>query len=71
MAVVAEKAGEMQLSSPQVRDQQDMPANGKIYIAGRGPAVDAKAGQPRFGPTNNGEVRTHNSLLEPTFPFDG
>jgi hypothetical protein len=41
VAVVAEKAGEMQLSSPQVRDQQDMPANGKVYIAGRGPAVDA------------------------------
>ena len=41
VAVVAEKAGEMQLSSPQVRDQQDMPANGKLYIAGRGPAVDA------------------------------
>ena len=41
VAVVAEKVGEMRLSSPQVRDQQDMPANGKIYIAGRGPAVDA------------------------------
>ena len=41
VAVVAEKAGEMQLSSPQVRDQQTMPANGKMYIAGRGGAVDA------------------------------
>jgi hypothetical protein len=41
VAVVAEKTGEMHLSSPQLRDQQDMPANGKIYIAGRGPAVDA------------------------------
>ena len=41
VAVVAEKAGGMQLSSPQVRDQQDMPANGKLFIAGRGPAVDA------------------------------
>ena len=41
VAVVAEKAGEMQLSSPQLRDQQDMPANGKTYIAGRGPAVAA------------------------------
>jgi hypothetical protein len=41
VAVVAEKTAEMQLSSPQVRDQQDMPANGKTYIAGRGPAVDA------------------------------
>ena len=41
VAVVAEKAGEMQLSSPQVREQQTMPANGKMYIAGRGAAVDA------------------------------
>ena len=41
VAVVAEKAGEMRLSSPQVRDQQDMPANGKTYIAGRGPGIDA------------------------------
>jgi hypothetical protein len=41
VAVVAQKAGDMQLSSPQIRDQQDMPANGKLYIAGRGPAVDA------------------------------
>ncbi len=41
LAVVAEKAGDMQLSSPQVRDQQTMPANGKLYIAGRGGAVDA------------------------------
>ena len=40
-AVVAEKAGEMQLSSPQMREQQTMPANGKLYIAGRGGAVDA------------------------------
>ena len=31
----------MQLSSPQVREQQTMPANGKMYIAGRGGAVDA------------------------------
>ena len=41
VAVVVEKAGEMQLSSPQVREQQDMPANGKLYIAGRGPALAA------------------------------
>ena len=41
LAVVAEKAGEMQLSSPQMREQQTMPANGKLYIAGRGGAVDA------------------------------
>jgi hypothetical protein len=41
LAVVAEKTGEMELSSPQMRDQQTMPANGKMYIAGRGGAVDA------------------------------
>jgi hypothetical protein len=41
VAVVAEKTGEMQLSSPQVREQQTMPANGKMYIAGRGGAVQA------------------------------
>jgi hypothetical protein len=41
VAVVVEKAGEMQLSSPQVREQQTMPANGKMYIAGRGGAVAA------------------------------
>ena len=43
VAVVAEKAGEMQLSSPQMREQQTMPANGKLYIAGRGGAVDAES----------------------------
>jgi hypothetical protein len=41
LAVVAEKTGEMQLSSPQLREQQTMPANGKTYIAGRGGAVEA------------------------------
>jgi hypothetical protein len=33
----------MQLSSPQVRDQQTMPANGNLYIAGRGGAVPANS----------------------------
>ena len=31
----------MQLSSPQMPEQQTMPANGKLYIAGRGGAVPA------------------------------
>jgi hypothetical protein len=29
------------LSSPQMPEQQTMPANGKLYIAGRGPALQA------------------------------
>ena len=41
VAVVAEKIGDMQLSSPQVPEQQTMPANGKLYIAGRGPSLQA------------------------------
>ncbi len=41
VAVVAQKVGEMQLSSPQVPEQQTMPANGNLYIAGRGAAVPA------------------------------
>ena len=41
VAVVAQKVGDMQLSSPQVREQQTMPANGNLYIAGRGGAVGA------------------------------
>jgi hypothetical protein len=41
VAVVAEKTGDMQLASPQMPEQQTMPANGKLYIAGRGGAVEA------------------------------
>lgn len=41
LAVVAEKVGDMQVSSPQMPEQQTMPANGKLYIAGRGPALQA------------------------------
>lgn len=41
LAAVAEKIGDMQLSSPQMPEQQTMPANGKLYIAGRGPALQA------------------------------
>jgi hypothetical protein len=43
VAVVAQKVGNLQLSSPQMGDQQTMPANGNLYIAGRGPAVAAGA----------------------------
>jgi len=41
LAVVAEKVGDVQLASPQMPEQQTMPANGKLYIAGRGGAVGA------------------------------
>lgn len=41
VAVVAEKVGNMQLSSPQMPEQQTFPARGNLYIAGRGGAVAA------------------------------
>jgi hypothetical protein len=41
VAIVAQKVGDMQLSSPQMREQQTMPANGNMYIAGRGGPVAA------------------------------
>jgi hypothetical protein len=41
LAVVAQKVGDMRLASPQLSDQRDMPAQGNLYIAGRGGAVAA------------------------------
>lgn len=41
VAVVAQKVGGMELSSPQVAEQRTMPAQGHVYIAGRGGAVQA------------------------------
>ena len=41
VAVVAQKVGDMRLTSPQIAEQRDMPAQGNIYIAGRGAAVAA------------------------------
>jgi hypothetical protein len=41
VAVVAQKVGEMELASPQVTEQRTMPAQGHLYIAGRGGAVQA------------------------------
>ena len=41
LAVVAQKVGDMRLVSPQISEQRDMPAQGNIYIAGRGGAVSA------------------------------
>jgi len=41
LAVVAQKIGDLRLSSPQIAEQRDMPAQGNTYIAGRGGAVAA------------------------------
>ncbi|CAN5841356.1 hypothetical protein BH24ACI4_BH24ACI4_19890 [soil metagenome] len=41
MAVVAQKVGDLELSSPQMTEQRTMPAQGNLYIAGRGSAVAA------------------------------
>lgn len=41
LAVVAQKVGEMQLESPQLAEQRTMPAQGNLYIAGRGGPVPA------------------------------
>jgi hypothetical protein len=41
VAVVAQKVGDMELASPQVSEQRTMPAQGNLYIAGRGGPVPA------------------------------
>jgi hypothetical protein len=41
VAVVAQKVGDLQLSSPQMPEQRTMPAQGNLYIAGRGGPVEA------------------------------
>jgi hypothetical protein len=41
VAVVAQKVGDMELSSPQLPEQRTMPARGNLYIAGRGGPVEA------------------------------
>jgi hypothetical protein len=41
VAVVAQKVGDLQLSSPQMAEQRVMPARGSEYIAGRGGPVEA------------------------------
>jgi len=43
VAVVAQKLGDLQLSSPQIAEQRTMPAQGNLYIAGRGGAVQAES----------------------------
>jgi hypothetical protein len=44
LALIVKKVGDMTLASPQVARQQDMPANGQVYIAAAGGAI--AAGQP-------------------------
>jgi hypothetical protein len=44
LIVLAQKTGEMRLTSPQVTEQREMAAEGQTYVVGQGPAV--KAGDP-------------------------
>jgi hypothetical protein len=44
LAVVVKKIGDTKLASPLIKAQQDMAADGEVYIAATGPAVPA--GQP-------------------------
>jgi hypothetical protein len=46
VAAVAQKVGDLQMASPQIAEQRTMPAQGNLYIAGRG------------GPVASGEVLT-------------
>jgi hypothetical protein len=41
LIVLAQKAGDMRLSSPQMSEQREMAAEGQAYIVGQGPAVGA------------------------------
>lgn len=43
VSVVAQKVGDMRLSSPQVSQQRDMSAEGQTYILGQGPPLAAGA----------------------------
>jgi hypothetical protein len=59
--VLAQKAGEMRLSSPQMTEQREMTAEGHSYIVGQGPALPA-----------GGVIAFHFSNLPhaPTWPRD-
>ena len=41
--VLAQKVGEMRLTSPQMTEQREMPAEGQMYVVGQGPAVGTGA----------------------------
>jgi len=40
-AIAVQKVGDLRLQSPQVTEQRDVPAEGKTYVLGNGPAVPA------------------------------
>jgi hypothetical protein len=42
--VIAQKAGDMRLTSPQISEQREMTAEGHTYILGQGPALPAGGG---------------------------
>ena len=41
VSVMAQKVGDMQLASPQMAEQREMPLEGQTYIVGQGPALPA------------------------------
>ena len=41
LTVLAQKAGDMHLASPQIANHRDMPAEGQTYIVAQGPAIKA------------------------------
>ncbi len=41
VAVMAQKVGDMHLTSPQFSEHQDMPADGQTFVVGRGPGLKA------------------------------
>jgi len=44
LSIMAQKAGDMQLQSPQVAEHRDMPVQGEMFIVAKGPGI--AAGQP-------------------------
>lgn len=41
VAIIVEKAGAMQIASPQVTEHREMPASGRLYLVGGGPGLPA------------------------------
>jgi len=41
VSVMAQKVGDMQLKSPQIAEQRDMPLQGETFIVGKGPGIPA------------------------------
>jgi hypothetical protein len=44
LSIMAQKAGDMQLQSPQIAEHRDMPVQGEMFIVAKGPGI--AAGQP-------------------------